>query len=138
MQADKRAKEEKFAEMSREIYAHMREQLAEQERQRREQEQIDQDLLKQRIIQDQKVPSVCVCVLSEGVTVWTPNHSRLGLVYSSQQEHPASAISAIEQISYNMYENILLTQQYTRYDPPPHTLPPPHTHTLPPPPTPTH
>ena len=62
MQAEKRAKEEKFAEMSREIYAHMREQLAEQERQRREQEQIDQDLLKQRIIQDQKVPSVCVCV----------------------------------------------------------------------------
>ena len=55
VQAEKQAKEEKFVAMSREIYAHMKEQLAEQERQRREQEQLDQDLLKQRIIQDQKV-----------------------------------------------------------------------------------
>ncbi len=54
-QAEERAKEEKFVEMSREIQHFTRQQLAEQAAARRELRETDQELLKQRIIQDQKV-----------------------------------------------------------------------------------
>ena len=55
MQADERAKQEKFVEATRDIHRHMLEQMREQEEIRREQTNLDQQLLKQRIIQDQKV-----------------------------------------------------------------------------------
>ena len=42
-------------EQEREINHHMKEQLAEKRRREKEQAELDQQLLKQRIIQDQKV-----------------------------------------------------------------------------------
>ncbi|XP_064401138.1 cilia- and flagella- associated protein 210-like [Halichondria panicea] len=55
--AEERLKTERFVAMSRDIDSHTRQQLAEQEEARRLQQAIDQDLLKQRIIQDQKFHS---------------------------------------------------------------------------------
>ena len=55
MQTDEQAKREKFVEATRDIHRHMLEQMREQEELRKEQEELDQQLLKQRIIQDQKV-----------------------------------------------------------------------------------
>ncbi len=56
--------------MSRDIDSHTRQQLAEQEEARRLQQAIDQDLLKQRIIQDQKVLTNFASVL---ITVYIPH-----------------------------------------------------------------
>jgi hypothetical protein len=55
MQAEELAKQRGFMEATRDIHRHMIEQMREQEELRREQADLDQDLLKQRIIQDQKV-----------------------------------------------------------------------------------
>ena len=55
MQAEEKAKQQKFVESTRDIHHHMLEQMREQEGARREQTELDQQLLRQRIIQDQKV-----------------------------------------------------------------------------------
>lgn len=60
MQADEQAKREKFVEATRDIHRHMLEQMREQEELRKEQEELDQQLLKQRIIQDQKVRAMAL------------------------------------------------------------------------------
>ena len=54
-QREEREKEERFLEREREINCHMKEQLAEKRRREKEHAELDQQLLKQRIIQDQKV-----------------------------------------------------------------------------------
>lgn len=55
MQAEELAKQRRFMEATQDIHQHMIEQMREQEEMRREQTELDQTLLKQRIIQDQKV-----------------------------------------------------------------------------------
>ena len=55
VQAEELAKQQKFVEATRDIHRHMIEQMREKEELRREQADLDQHLLKQRIIQDQKV-----------------------------------------------------------------------------------
>ena len=55
VQAEEQAKQQKFVESTRDIHHHMLEQMREQEEARREQTELDQQLLRQRIIQDQKV-----------------------------------------------------------------------------------
>ena len=50
-----RQKEERFVQQATEIHQHMCEQMEEKGRSFREQEEVDQELLKQRIFQDQKV-----------------------------------------------------------------------------------
>ena len=50
-----RQKEERFVQHATEIHQHMYEQMEEKGRSLREQEEVDQELLKQRIFQDQKV-----------------------------------------------------------------------------------
>ena len=60
MQTDEQAKREKFVEATRDIHRHMLEQMREQEELRKEQEELDQQLLKQRIIQDQKVRAMAL------------------------------------------------------------------------------
>ena len=54
-QEEERIKEMKFISANQAINHHMLEQIAEGEKKRREQLKMDQELLKQRIIQDQKV-----------------------------------------------------------------------------------
>lgn len=55
VQAEELAKQQKFVESTRDIHHHMLEQMRELEEARREQTELDQQLLRQRIIQDQKV-----------------------------------------------------------------------------------
>ncbi len=59
-QAEELAKQQKFMEATRDIHHHMLEQMREQEEMRREQADLDQNLLKQRIIQDQKVAFIII------------------------------------------------------------------------------
>ena len=55
MQAEQREKQLKYMEATRDIYTHTVEQMAELEHRKRCSEEMDKEMLKQRIIQDQKV-----------------------------------------------------------------------------------
>ena len=54
-QAELRDRQEKYMAATRDIHKHMLMQIAQKNQQKRDQEQMDQDMLKQRIIQDEKV-----------------------------------------------------------------------------------
>lgn len=54
-QREEREKEAQFLAQTREIHTHRREMIAERERKAREQADLDQQLLQQRVVQDQKV-----------------------------------------------------------------------------------
>lgn len=56
IQAEQREKQLKYIEANRDIYYHTLEQIAEMEQRKKRSEEMDREMLKQRIIQDQKVP----------------------------------------------------------------------------------
>ena len=62
LQLEERQKEEQFVQQTREIFHHRRMMIAEKEKKEKEKSEIDQELLKQRIIQDQKVCTLYVCL----------------------------------------------------------------------------